>query len=151
MEQWDTAIKSITAVTNRMNYLYAKWAKQQSSNRYIGMILYMLQVAGVQTQKEIADIYGMPKQTVHSIITELHKQGYIRLIPDEKDKRSKKIQLTEEGIRYADSIVRPLLHCEMRVLAKMGAERVAMLIDTMTEYADLLEEELQQSIKEEDF
>lgn len=142
MNKWDEYIKSITCVVNRTDYLYEKWAKQQSVNSYVSMVLYMLRAAEINTQKEIADIYGMPKQTVNTVINELHKKGYITLITDENDKRSKIIKLTAEGIQYADSIVNPLLNCEKNVLAKMGEERVKMLIDTMNQYADLLEKEL---------
>lgn len=39
-------------------------------------------------------------------------------------------------------IVTPLLDCEIRVLKKMGTQRVEMLIDTMNQYADLLETEM---------
>lgn len=142
MHKWDEYIKAITCVVNRTDYLYEKWAKQQSVNIYVSMVLYMLRAAEIHTQKEIADIYGMPKQTVNTVINELHKKGHITLIPDENDKRSKIIKLTTEGIQYADSIVNSLLNCEKNVLAKMGEERVEMLIDTMNQYADLLEKEL---------
>ena len=100
----------------------------------------MLRTAGINKQKDIADIYGMPKQTVNTVIAELNKKGYIRLIPDEKDKRSKIIELTEEGVKYADSIVEPLLEYENKVLEKMGRKRVEMMIEALRQYADLFED-----------
>lgn len=141
MNTWNEYIKAINCIVNRTDYLYEKWAKQQSVNSYLLMILYMLSAADINTQKEIANIYGMPKQTVNTVITDLHKKGYIKLIPNEKDKRSKVIKLTDEGMQYADAIVNPLLSCEKNVLEKMGEKRVGMLIDTMNQYADLLEKE----------
>lgn len=104
--------------------------------------MYMLYLSEVNRQKEMVENYGMPKQTVNTVITELQKKGYIILIPDENDKRSKIIKLTQEGINYANKIVTPLLDCEIRVLKKMGTQRVEMLIDTMNQYADLLETEM---------
>lgn len=119
MNNWDKSIKAITSAVDRTDYLYE-----------------------VNRQKEMVENYGMPKQTVNTVITELQKKGYIILIPDENDKRSKIIKLTQEGINYANKIVTPLLDCEIRVLKKMGTQRVEMLIDTMNQYADLLETEM---------
>lgn len=141
MNTWDEYIKAINCVSNRIDYLYEKWAKHQSVNSYHLKILYMIWVAEVNTQKEIANIYDMPKQTVNTIITELHKKGYIKLIPSKKDMRSKVIKLTDKGIQYAESIVRPLVEFEKNVLEKMGEKRVKMMIDTMIQYADLFEKE----------
>lgn len=121
---------------------YEKWAKKQGVNNYVSRIMYMLYLSGVNRQKEMVENYGMPKQTVNTVITELQKKGYIILIPDENDKRSKIIKLTQEEINYANKIVTPLLDCEIRVLKKMGTQRVEMLIDTMNQYADLLETEM---------
>lgn len=144
MNKWDNYIKEITAVVNRTDYLYEKWSKQHSVNNYVSTILYMLRAADMTTQKEMAECYGMPKQTVNTVISELHKKGYIQLIPDENDKRSKIIKLTDKGEKYADEIIDPLLACEKKVLAEMGEERVEMLIDTMKQYADLLEKTMRE-------
>lgn len=142
MNNWDKSIKAITSAVDRTDYLYEKWAKKQGVNNYVSRIMYMLYLSGVNRQKEMVENYGMPKQIVNTVITELQKKGYIILIPDENDKRSKIIKLTQEGINYANKIVTPLLDCEIRVLKKMGTQRVEMLIDTMNQYADLLETEM---------
>lgn len=137
MNNWDKSIKAITSAVDRTDYLYEKWAKKLGVNNYVSRIMYMLYLSEVNRQKEMVENYGMPKQTVNTVITELQKKGYIILIPDENDKRSKIIKLTQEGINYANKIVTPLLDCEIRVLKKMGTQRVEMLIDTMNQYAVL--------------
>lgn len=142
MNNWDKSIKAITSAVDRTDYLYEKWAKKLGVNNYVSRIMYMLYLSEVNRQKEMVENYGMPKQAVNTVITELQKKGYIILIPDENDKRSKIIKLTQEGINYANKIVTPLLDCEIRVLKKMGTQRVEMLIDTMNQYADLLETEM---------
>ena len=142
MNNWDKSIKAITSAVDRTDYLYEKWAKKLGVNNYVSRIMYMLYLSEVNRQKEMVENYGMPKQTVNTVITELQKKGYIILIPDENDKRSKIIKLTQEGINYANKIVTPLLDCEIRVLKKRGTQRVEMLIDTMNQYADLLETEM---------
>lgn len=120
MNNWDKSIKAITSAVDRTDYLYEKWAKKLGVNNYVSRIMYMLYLSEVNRQKEMVENYGMPKQTVNTVITELQKKGYIILIPDENDKRSKIIKLTQEGINYANKIVTPLLDCEIRVLKKNG-------------------------------
>lgn len=149
MENLNHYIKEITSVANRTGYLYEKWAKRQGINNYVSQIMYMIYTNETNRQKDIAENYGMPKQTVNTIITEFQKKGYIRLIPDESDKRSKIIVLTDEGIKYAENIVKPLLNCEKKVLSKMGKERVEMLIDTMNQYAELFEQSMNKFTQKE--
>ena len=139
MNNLDETIQAITSAVDRTDYLYEKWAKHLGVNSYVSRIMYMIYASGITKQKEIVENYGMPKQTVNTVITELQKKGHIRLIPDENDKRSKIIQLTAKGTAYADSIIAPLVNCEKTVLAEMGEERVKMLIDTLNQYAELFE------------
>lgn len=142
MNKWEKYIRAITAVTNRTNYLYEKWNKCHGINNYVSLVIYMLAYSDISTQRELSACYGMPKQTVNNVINQLKNEGYITLIPDETDKRSKRIALTEAGRKYAEKTVAPLVECEESVLKEMGGERVRMMIDTLTEYADLFEKRL---------
>lgn len=147
MEYWNKYIQEINSAVERTDYLYEKWAKQHGINSYVMQVMYMIYASEINKQKDIVENYGMPKQTVNTVITDLQRKGYIRLTPDENDKRSKIIILTDEGRRYAENIVNPLLNCEKEVLAKMGKERVEMLISTMNQYAELLEQKISKSSK----
>lgn len=142
MNKWEKYIKAITAETNRTDYLYDEWNKLHGINSYVSIIVYMLAYSDISTQRELSLCYNMPKQTVNNVINQLKNEGYITLVRDEADKRSKRIVLTEEGKKYADKIVKPLIEFEKSVLKEMGDERVKMMIDTLKEYADLFEEKL---------
>lgn len=144
-------VKAITSVVDRTDYLYEKWAKQQGINSYVSRIMYMIYASKINKQKDIVESYGMPKQTVNTVITELQKKGYIQLIQDKNDKRSKIIILTDEGIEYAEKIVTPLLNCEKEVLSEMGKERVELLIDTLHQYAELFEQKMNESTQKEKY
>ena len=98
MTKWDKYIKSITSAVERTDYLYEKWSKLHDENSYVTKIMYMIYVTGLVRQKDIVENYGMPKQTVNTVITGLLKNGYINLTPDKTDKRSKIIELTDSGL-----------------------------------------------------
>ena len=64
------------------------------------MVLYALESMGELTQKQIAENFGMQKQTVHTVVSALQKKGYLLLEASEGDKREKRIVLTESA-RYS--------------------------------------------------
>lgn len=70
------------------------------------MVLYALESMGELTQKQIAENFGMQKQTVHTVVSALQKKGYLLLEASEGDKREKRIVLTESGQVYAHRILR---------------------------------------------
>lgn len=142
MKNADEYISRLNSVVNRTDYLYEKWTKLQGVNSYESKILYMLRFTEMDSQKSMAENYGMPKQTINTVVAKLSMYGYVTLETDERDKRSKRITLTQKGKEYADFVLLPLVGCEKRALEKMGEKRIGIMIDTMKEYADLLEDEL---------
>ena len=107
------------------NQFNAAWAKSNSlytraaSVLGIGypemMVLYALESLGALTQKEISEYFGMQKQTVHTVVSALNKQGYLTLEASREDKREKRIILTESGEKYARRIIAPLRIAEDKV------------------------------------
>lgn len=81
MNNWDKSIKAITSAVDRTDYLYEKWAKKQGVNNYVSRIMYMLYLSGVNRQKEMVENYGMPKQTVNTVITSFRKKDILYLYP----------------------------------------------------------------------
>ncbi len=79
MNNYNEYIKKINSVMMKTDYLYSKWAKDHSVSNYVLNIMYMLRTAGINKQKDIADIYGMPKQTVNTVIAELNISGLSRM------------------------------------------------------------------------
>lgn len=139
---YEKQIEAITSTIDRVKHLYVTWSKLRGENYYRASIAYMLYASGAHFQKDMSENYGLPKQTINNVIVSLEKEGYITLTVDKKDKRSKLICLTESGRAYAKEIVEPLMICEERTLARMGAQKVDMLIDLLDEYALFLEKEM---------
>lgn len=142
MDNKEKQIKEITSAIDRTQALYVKWSKMRGENYYISTVVYMLYSEKVTKQKELVEKCGMPKQTVGTIISELESKGYVTLEVDENDKRSKNVALTESGLKYAKSIVMPLLNCEKSVLNNMGNTNIKTLIKNLNLYSELLEKEM---------
>ncbi|MCM1523187.1 MAG: MarR family transcriptional regulator [Ruminococcus sp.] len=144
MSKTDEYISRITAVVNRTDSLYEKWAKRAGVNSYTSKVLYMLRFMGISSQKNMAENYGMPKQTVNTVTAELLKKELVILETDAGDKRSKRVILTPKGEKYADRVLLPLLECERKAVEKMGSESAEIMISAMDTYAALLERELEE-------
>ena len=133
---------SIHSAISRVNGLYAKWAQKHNINFYAMHIFYFLQKRGSVTQKQISEDSKIPKQSINNVIITLKNDGYISIVPGDRDKREKFIVLTEKGRCYVDEKLTPLLEIEERVLQKMGEELVKQLIASTTAYGDFFEQEM---------
>lgn len=146
----ENQIKEITSAIDRTQALYVKWSKMRGENYYISTVVYMLYSEGITKQKELVEKYGMPKQTVGTVISELENKGYVTLEIDKKDKRSKNVTLTKLGLDYAKTIVKPLMTCEKQVLKNMGDKNIKALIENLNLYSELLEKEMKNYNNEND-
>lgn len=90
------------------------------------------------TQKDLCARTFLPKQTVHSIVTELFRQGYVELREQPEDRRTKSIRLTESGGRYAEAAVGRVHEAEREAMAGLREEARDVLIDATTRFAEKL-------------
>lgn len=122
----------------RINNSYQKWAQKNGINFYEYAVLAIMYLDDIDSQKELAEKIQMPKQTINNVILALKEKRYIELIPDEKDKRAKKIIFTEEGLNYAEKILNPLFELDKKIIIEMGKEKYNLLINSLNEYTEKL-------------
>ena len=126
--------------------LYSKAATELGVGYPEMMVLYALETMGELTQKQIAENFGMQKQTVHTVISALQKKEYLLLEASVVDKREKQIVLTESGKKYASMIVEPLRKIEGKVCKTIGEERIRSVCETLDLFNVLFERELNRDI-----
>ena len=129
-------------VWGQANGLYSTWAASKNINYYLLFVLYALEGQKAMTQKKICTCTGLTKQTVNSVIRSLKENGYIKLSPGLGDRREKQIALTEKGVAYSDELLTPLRRLEHRALQIMGGERAQQMIDNITLFNTVFEEEM---------
>ena len=122
--------------------LYAKAASVLDIGYPEMMVLYALETMGKLTQKQIAENFGMQKQTVHTVVSALQKKGYLLLDASAGDKREKLISLTESGRQYAHRKIAPLRNAEDKVYRTIGSERLQAMCETLDLFNLLFEREL---------
>lgn len=135
-------IRNMNKALSTINGLYQKWFQNRTMNSCLVQTLHALYMEPDLTQKEISENYQMPPQTVNNAIQAMKKEGYIELIPNEKDKRYKKIIFTENGIKYAQETLSPLLELDKRIVKRMGTTKYKQLISLLISYGEALEQEI---------
>ena len=123
--------------------LYRVWAKKNQLNYNALVILYTLNDYKECTQKQICDWWALPKQTVHGILLNFEKKGYITITASTENKRERLIAFTESGERFAASILDKLHQMEENAMCKLGEEKRKQLIESNTKYYELLKEEIE--------
>lgn len=127
------------AAVNRTRSIYANWAKKNGIPYYELLVLHLLYEAAPCTQKQISEMCGLPKQTVHRIVSALAEAGHLAIWKTESNKKEKNLRLTEDGIAYAEDLLTPLRQIERIAIRQMGAEQYQLLLSLMLHYQQSLE------------
>lgn len=134
--------KQINSAWSKSTALYARTATTLNIGYPEMMVLYALETEGDLTQKQVAENYGMLKQTVHTVIRSLEQRGYVHLTAGKKDRREKIVSLTDSGHAYAEPLLRPLRNTEDKIYRMIGEERLQKMAETLELFNLLFEREL---------
>ena len=129
------------SIWSRVNLLYSRWAEQIGVSYGVLVVLYGLDVHGSMTQKNICDFYGLPKQTVNTVVKELQRQGYVRLEAG-KDQKEKRIFFTDSGLAYAQERLGPLFELEDRALDAIGSQAAQAVVTGQLAFTAAFEREV---------
>lgn len=99
----------------KLSGIYAAVAKQHQLTLNELHFLYSIGRYGATSPTAIGDKWSLPKQTVTSVCKQLDQKGFLIFMPDETDKRSKLIDLSESGKHFIDPIIARLTEAELQV------------------------------------
>ncbi len=119
---------------------YGEWAKKQGISYHELMTAYSIWLAPC-TQRDIVIRWGIPKQTVHSILREFQKHNYIFLERSETDKRNKNIFFSEKGKEKFGPVMHRLIDLELRVWKRLKKEEARALLEFTEKYSACFREE----------
>ena len=111
------------------HYHYA-WAKKQGISYNQLAVLHSLVHLEQCTQKQIAQNWAIPKQTISTICKHYIQTGIIADSAGD-DKREKLMQLTEKGESYAKAIIERFDDAERQVFDEFGIERSEALLQEL--------------------
>ncbi len=94
------------------------------------------------TQAEIGQILNVPKQTVNSELKKMEADGLIYLKNDDKDKKKKRVFLTETGTNIMRVLIEPLILAENRAYESIGINKLTMMSELVGQETSALKEQI---------
>ena len=134
MKQIDRAIWQTTA-------LYSEWSRMQGLTYNTLLVLCAIDRFGTPIQKQIAEGYSLPKQTVNSIVKELEHRGWVHTQTGAVG-RERPLAFTEEGHVQAGVILERMYQLEDRVMERMGPALCQSMLEGELAFAAALAEEV---------
>ncbi len=119
--------------------IYEKLAKKYGLNYNSLMVLYTMYEIDICTQKTVCQRYLIPKQTVHSILKEFEKKGYICFEANPSSKREKIIKLTPQGRLFADPVIEKVNYIEEKTMENIGYKNRRNLVESTAAHCEQFE------------
>ena len=126
-----------------MSDLYHETALSMGISDSAQIILYTVcELGNGCLQKDICERSFLTKQTVHSSVRKLEREGFLRRKPGKG--RDVHLFLTEQGRALAERTVFPLAEAEFRTMETLAAEEQAELLRLTGKYVAALRAQLRQ-------
>lgn len=135
----DDDCKRLWELFNSVDRMYNDYAKSvKLSYTELAVLDVIYSHAEGCTQKQICDELFVSKQNVNPIVGSLSDKGYVMLKEMPGDRRMKLIELTDKGIVYAESTVKPTWDAFGEALRGMEESDRTEFMRLMSVYTDLI-------------
>ncbi len=125
---------------HQIDEFYHELAVRQSLSDSALLVLWTLVELGEGcTQRDICRQFALTKQTVHSSVQKLSKEGFLSLRPGPG--REVRVFLTEAGRALIQEKVIPLKHAEEAASRRMGEEELTAMLHLTRKWFSLFQEE----------
>lgn len=129
------------SVMSEINALYHEANVRLGVSDGVFQVLYTLCALGDGcTQTEVCTMMGISKQTVHSAVRKMERDGLIWL--QSSVGRSMKIRLTDAGIALMNATAQQVIDAEGRILEAWTPEEREMHLTLTQKYRDAFREQL---------
>ena len=136
-----SSLREYNRIYKEFNDLYHDAAQKLGLSNSAFDILYSIcELGDGCLQKDICQASFIPKQTVHSSIRNLERDGYLTLSPGKG--RSMHIFLTDSGKALVQRTIYPIVQMENEAFGKLSPEECAMMLKLDAKYICALRTEL---------
>ncbi len=137
--------KEFNRLYHQFTALYREIAVRMHLSDSAFLILYSLFELGEGcSQKDICTLVCLNKQTVHSSVRKLEKDGYLRFVPGAG--RAVGIYLTDAGKKLMEKTILPVVAAENHAFETMSSEEQKALLRSTGDYIALLRENIEKTL-----
>lgn len=127
----------------RMMALYETYAKLQGCSLNTILVMYAVwSASGECSQISIAEELSLPKQTVGSVLASLKRKELVQDSAAAKDRRRGLIKLTNEGMRFCQEKIKPLMAIEERAITRIDKDDLQTMSLAMNTFSEVFEESM---------
>ena len=127
------ALKRLNCLLSELDAAYHEAALRQGQNDSTSRIFYaMCELGSPAPLRAVCENAGLSKQTVNSALRKLEADGMLYLEPS--GARSKRVCLTEAGLRVAGATAGRLIELENSIFDEWPAEDVQQYLGLMERY-----------------
>lgn len=143
MEQYKKSIiHKINYLTSEMNGLYHQFSQKLGMSDSVSIVLYSIYDAGGECLLgDIQKNSGISKQTIHSAVQGLVKDGLLSL--EQHNGKAKKVSFTPKGRDYAEKTVARIYEAEINSFSRWPEEKVEEYLKLMEQYAESFRQEME--------
>lgn len=134
-------LKAYNYLISEIAILFHEDALRNGLSDTVQNIFYTLLTMGPDcTQSDISRLSGIPKQTIHSAICKLEREGLVYL--EGHDAKRKMVRLTPDGQALAQRAVMPLIRAEGAIFSSWSKQDREDLFRLTARYRDDFKENL---------
>ena len=128
---------------------YRLYARSQGiSETVLWVFIELLEYEDGLMQKQMAEMWGMPIQTINTCIQNLARQGLVSCTLAPNSRKNKIVALTEEGRRKAEKTVTPLRRLERNTLESFPMERLETVTNLMKDYLEVFKNGMEELLEQ---
>jgi DNA-binding MarR family transcriptional regulator len=106
---------------------------------HFSVLNHLIRVADGRTPLELARAFQVPKTSMTNTLAGLEARGFVETRPNPKDKRSKRVWLTQEGRRFRDEAIALLVPTMDAFAQRFPPGEIGDLVPRLTEIRAFLD------------
>lgn len=136
-------LKAFNQVNKEMDIVYHSYAKNCGLSDMAFWILYsMSESDDCFTQRDFCKDWYFSPQTVNSALKYLEKRDIIHLESVPGNKKNKWIKLTQNGEKFVENVISPLIKAECESFEALSKEECGILLSATQKYIYALKDKL---------
>lgn len=143
-----TTMRELNALFASVENVYMTIARANGLSYNALMMLLMLNDDPKLTQKKVCDALYLPKSSVHTLLTDLMRNGHL-MLTEGSNKKEKYIAPTDSGRLLVAKVVAETEKIESEALSSVSEQELAQFVKTAQTLVDAMVRETQRAYKKE--
>lgn len=136
-------LKTFNKIYKEMDIVYHTYAKSCGLSDMAYWILYSIAESDEYfTQRDFCNDWFFAPQTVNSALKDLEKRDIIFLEAVPGNKKNKWIKPTENGKKFIENVIVPIIRTECESFESLSAEECELMLSTTKKYISVLKDKV---------